>query len=210
MGRATTFLAGVIASAGVILMACADDDGKRRGLSTADFAAFQQLVTAAADIDYEPLGSPVDAVLQSDAIVVGEVVGATVGRSLADGASDRETRYIILTVAVRTVLAGALPEPAGEVVYVALRSAGIDPAREIEEAAPKTRTLLVLDDWRPSGRVEGFPEQVYVPFTDGAWFETVDGVEGLWVERGEVEQRWGESIESLDDLAGMIEAAANQ
>ena len=208
MSRAI-LLAWVIASAGVLLMACEDDGGARAGLP-ADLDAFRQLVIAAADVDYEPLSSPVDAVREADAIVVGEVVGATVGRSVADAASDRETRYIILTVAVRTVLAGALPEPAGEVVYVALRAAGIDPAKEIEEAIPRTRTLLVLDDWRPSGALEGFPERVYAPFTDGAWFETEDGVEGLWVDRAEVERRRGETIDSLDDLAGMIEAAANQ
>lgn len=207
MSRAI-FLAWTMASIVVLSVAC-QDDGPRAGLP-ADLDAFRRLVVAATDVDYEPLASPVDAIREADAIVVGEVVGATVGRSLADGASDRETRYIILTVAVRTVLAGVLPEPAGEVVYVALRAAGVDPAKEIEEAIPKTRTLLVLDGWRPGGQLEGFPAHVYAPFTDGAWFETEDGVEGLWVDRSEVERRWGETIDSLDDLAGMIEAAANQ
>ena len=208
MSRATV-LAWMISAAGVLSLACGDGDDAHAGLP-ADLNAFRQLVISAADLDYEPLANPVDAVLEADAIVVGEVVGATVGRSVAEGASDRETRYIILTVAVRTVLAGALPEPAGEVVYVALRAAGVDPAKEIEEAIPKTRTLLVLDAWRPSGALEEFPERVYAPFTDGAWFETEDGVEGLWVDRAEVERRWGETIASLDDLAGMTEAAANQ
>jgi hypothetical protein len=127
-----------------------------------------------------------------------------------DAASDRETRYLILTVAVRTVLAGALPEPAGEVVYVALRMAGVDPATEIEEAVPRARTLLVLDGWRPSGQLEGFPEQVYAPFTDGAWLETDHGVEGLWVARDEVQERWDDEFDSLDELAALLVAAANQ
>src|SRR5690606_33748897 len=103
-------------------------------------------------------------------IVLGEVTGAKLATATLDAASDRETRYVILTVAVRTVLAGVLPEPAGEVVYVSLRVAGIDPAKEIEELVPRSRTLLVLDHWRPAGRLEGFPANTFAPFTDGAWF----------------------------------------
>jgi hypothetical protein len=188
------------------LIACDDQD------NGSDLDALRALVQLAGDIDYEPLRSPVDAVQQADVIVLGEVIGASLATQASDASSSRETRYIILTVAVRTVLSGVLSEPGGTVAYVALRAAGIDPAVEIEEAVPKVRTLLVLDDRTAelTGNLEGFPEQFYEPFTDGAWFETGDTFEGLWVERGELEQRWEESIESLDDLAQLIELAASQ
>ncbi len=206
---ATYPVAGLaILALGALLVACEDDDGGSPG--GADLDRFRAFVSAAGEIDYEPLHDPVAAIKGADAIVLGEVVGATLAREVVDAASDRETRYVILTVAVRTVLAGVLPEPAGEVVYVALRVAGVDPAKEIEDAVPRVATLLVLDDWRPSGQLAGFPEQVYAPLTDGAWFEVGDRVEGLWVARDEVEERWGEEFESIDELAALVEAAAAQ
>ena len=200
---------------GVVMLGClgANLAACNDGSEDADLAALRALVAAAGDIDYEPLRSPADAVQQADVIVLGEVVGATLASHVTDAASNRETRYIILTVAIRTVLSGVLSEPGGTVAYVALRAAGIDPAVEIEEAVPKVRTLLVLDDrsdWEPRGNLEGFPELFYEPFTDGAWFETGDTFEGLWVERDDLQGRWGETIESLDDLAQLIDVAARQ
>jgi hypothetical protein len=196
-----------LALLGANLAACGGDSDEP-GL-----AAFRALVAATGDIDYEPLRSPAEAVQASDVIVLGEVTGARLATHVADAAADRETRYVILTVAVRTLLAGVLPEPAGSLVYVALRVAGIDPAREIGDVVPKVATLLVLDDrsdWAPGGELKDFPERFYEPFTDGAWFETGDSFEGLWVERSELEERWGQSIETLDDLAEMIRVAADQ
>jgi hypothetical protein len=196
---------GVTACA-VLLAGCNEDEGG--AASARDFDRFRDLVSAAGDIDYEPLAGPVEAVGLSDAIVVGEVVEATIGTELLDATSEREVRYIILKVAITSVLAGTVP--GGEFVYVALAASGVDPAREIEEALPENRTLLVLDDWRPSGTLEAFPEQVYTPFTDGAWFETEGRLEGLWVARDDVEERWGEEFDAIDELAALIEAAANQ
>jgi hypothetical protein len=178
-----------------------------------DLAALRALVAVAGDIDYEPLRSPAEAVQASDLVVLGEVVGARLATQATDAAADRETRYVILTVAVRTVLAGVLPEPAGTVVYVALRAAGIDPAREIEEVVPKVRALLVLDDRSDTaspGDSGDLPERFYEPFTDGAWFEVDDSFEGLWADRSELEERWGQAINSLDDLAELIRVAADQ
>jgi hypothetical protein len=189
---------------GMLGVACEDDADS----ASSDFARFRDLVAAAGEIDYEPLAGPVEAVGLSDAIVLGEVVEATVGTELLGANSDREVRYIILKVAITTVLAGTVP--GGEFVYVALAAGGVDPARDLEEALPETRTLLVLDDWRPGGTLQGFPEQVYAPFTDGAWFEVGDEVEGLWVSRDEVEERWGEEFGSIDELAALIEAAGQQ
>ncbi len=194
-----------LASFAALLGSC-DEDGGSAGAE--EFARFRELVAAAGDIDYQPLAGPVEAVGLSDAIVLGEVVDATLGTELLGANSDREVRYIILKVAITAVLAGTVP--GGEFVYVALAAGGVDPARDLEEALPETRTLLVLDDWRPSGQLEGFPEQVYAPFTDGAWFEVGDKVEGLWVDRDEVEDRWDEEFDSIDELAALIEAAAGQ
>jgi hypothetical protein len=200
----TALLAPLLLLLGMLGVACEDDADS----ASSDFARFRDLVAAAGDVDYGPLRGPVEAVGLSDAIVLGEVVDATIGTQLLDVNSEREARYIILKVAITTVLAGTVP--GGEFVYVALRTGGVDPARELEEALPETRTLLVLEDWRPEGQLEGFPEQVYAPFTDGAWFEVGDEVEGLWVSRDEVEDRWGESFDSIDDLAALVEAAAAQ
>lgn len=200
---ATAPLAALLVLLGMLAVACEDDAD-----STSDFARFRELVAAAGDVDYEPLAGPLEAVGFSDAIVLGEVVDATIGTELLGANSEREVRYIILKVAITAVLAGTVP--GGEFVYVALAAGGVDPARDLEEALPETRTLLVLDDWRPSGQLEGFPEQVYAPFTDGAWFEVGDEVEGLWVDRGEVEERWGEGFGSIDELAALLEAAAAQ
>jgi hypothetical protein len=197
-------LSALFVVVGMLGVACEDDADSASG----NFARFRDLVRAAGDVDYEPLAGPVEAVGLSDAIVLGEVVDATIGTELLDVNSEREARYIILKVAITTVLAGTVP--GGEFVYVALAAGGVDPARELEEALPETRTLLVLDDWRPSGALEGFPEQVYASFTDGAWFEVGDEVEGLWVDRSEVEERWGERFGSIDELAALIEAAAAQ
>lgn len=205
LALSTTILAVLVAS----ITACGRDSGG----PAAEIAALRELVGAAGDVDYEPLRSPAEAVQASDVIVLGEVVGATLASHVVDAAADREMRYIILTVAVRTVLAGVLPEPAGSVVYVALRAAGIDPAVEIEEAVPKLRTLLILDDrsgWQPPGELKGFPGTFYEPFTDGAWFEAGDSFEGLWVDRTEIEERWGESLDSLDDLAELLRVTAAQ
>jgi hypothetical protein len=198
-----------LAPLALLLAACdlTDDDDPS---PTGDFDAFRNLVLRAGDIDYEPLKSPAEAVQSADVIVLGEITGAKLATATLDAASNRETRYVILTVAVRTVLAGALPEPAGEVVYVSLRVGGIDPAKEIEELVPRTRALLVLDDWQPSGKLDGFPTHTFAPYPDGAWFETGDTFEGLWVTREEVEQRWGETFGSLDDLASLLETTANQ
>lgn len=207
MPRSLTLLS--LAPLALLLAACdltRDDDTSPAG----DFEAFRDLVLRAGDIDYDPLTSPAGAIQSSDLIVLGEVTGAKLATATVDAASDRETRYVILTVAVRTVLAGVLPEPAGEVVYVSLRVAGIDPAKEIEELVPRSRTLLVLDDWQPTGHLDGFPAHTFAPFTDGAWFETGHTLEGLWVTREEVEARWGETFDSLDDLASLLETAANQ
>lgn len=206
------FLALAIATFGLLSGGCGLDDSDSTPAG-GDLADFRRLLAAAGDVDYEPLRSPVEAVQASDAILLGEVVGAALASEVIDAAADRETRYVILTVAIRTVLAGVLPEPAGEVVYVALRVAGVDPAIEIEEAVPRVRTLLVLDDrsdWQPLGELKGFPEQVYAPFPDGIWFEAGDTVEGIWVAREEVEERWGEEFGSIDELAALIEAAAEQ
>jgi hypothetical protein len=198
-------LAGLLVLLGLLAVGCEDDADSAGG---GEFARFRELVTAARDADYEPLAGPVQAVGLSDAIVLGEVVDATIGTELLGANSEREVRYIILKVAITTFLAGTVP--GGEYVYVALAAGGVDPARELEEALPETRTLLVLDDWRPAGTLEGFPEQTYAPFTDGAWFEVGDEVEGLWVDRGEVEDRWGEQFDSIDELAALVEAAAAQ
>jgi len=207
MARSLTLLS--LAPLALLLAAC-DLTGDDDTTPTGNLATLRQLVTAAGNVDYDPLASPAGAIQSSDLVVLGEVTGAKLATATLDAASGRETRYVILTVAVRTVLAGVLPEPAGEVVYVSLRVAGIDPAKEIEELVPRTRTLLVLDDWQPAGRLDGFPAHTLAPFTDGAWFETGDTLEGLWVTREEVEARWGETFESLDDLASLLETAANQ
>ena len=199
-------LAVSIVVCGVLLSACDEDEGG--AAAAGDLDRFRELVGAAGDIDYEPLKGPVEAVGLSDAIVLGEVVDATIGTELRGADGDREIRYIILKVAITSVLAGTVP--GGEFVYVALAAGGVDPARELEEALPETRTLLVLDDWRPDGQLQGFPEQTYAPFTDGAWFEVDDAVEGLWVDRDEVEDRWGEEFDSIDELAALLEAAADQ
>lgn len=193
-----------VAAFGVLLSSCDDDDARAAG----DLDRFRELVGGAGDIDYSPLKGPVEAVGLSDAIVLGEVVEATIGTELRGANTDREIRYIILKVAIISVLAGTVP--GGEFVYVALAAGGVDPARELEEALPETRTLLVLEEWRPPGQLQGFPERTYAPFTDGAWFEAGDAVEGLWVDREEVEDRWGEEFDSIDELAALIEAAASQ
>ena len=199
----------VVAVLGTTLTACQrGDEGP-----AADLAAFRAVIAAAGEIDYTPLRSPGEAVQASDVIVLGEVVGATLANHVVDSTADRETRYVILTVAVKTVLAGILPEPAGSIVYVALRAAGIDPATEIEEAVPRIRTLLILaerSDSQVDGEFEGLPEKFYAPFTDGAWFETGDSFDGLWVGRTEIEERWGETLESLDDLAEVLAMTAAQ
>jgi hypothetical protein len=171
---------------------------------------FASLLTSAVDVDYTPLVSPAAAVGTADLIVVGRIVSVSEGLHISTkGEQGAAALWLAtITVAVDEVIVGTGID-AAEITIQTF----IDPATDVEalsRAAPAGPVLLILDDladWRPfTDAVVEYPmgltadSRMFMPYTDGMWFDTSEGLRGVAVSETEIAQRWP----GADTFAGIV------
>lgn len=161
---------------------------------------FASLLTSAVDVDYTPLVSLAAAVETADLIVVGRIVKVSEGlRISTKGEQGAVALWMAtITVSVDEVIAGTGVGEA-EITIQTFTDPGMD-VETLGRAVPAGPVLLILDDltdWRPfTDAVFEYPtgltadSRMFMPFTDGMWFDTTDGLRGVAVSATEIAQRW--------------------
>jgi hypothetical protein len=196
-----------LVSVGVIVAACSTTSlpgetspAKPELPGAAAVERFAGLLTAAVDVDYTPLASPADAVETADLIVVGRIVKVSEGLRIATKGEQGAVALWLatMTVSVDEIIAGT-GDGRAEITIQTFTDPGMD-VETLARAVPDGPVLLVLDDltdWRPfTDAVFEYPTgltadtRMFMPFSDGMWFDTSDGLRGVAVSATEIAQRW--------------------
>ena len=192
-----------LVSVGVAVAACSTTSlGPARpelpGAAAVD--RFASLLTSAVDVDYSPLVSPAAAVETADLIVVGRIVKVSEGlRISTKGEQGAVALWLAtMTVSVDEIIAGTGVGQA-EITIQTFTDPGMD-IETLGRAVPDGPVLLILDDltdWRPfTDAVFEYPTgltadtRMFMPFNDGMWFDTSEGLRGVAVSATEIAERW--------------------
>jgi hypothetical protein len=191
--------------------------------SSADSGSVQGLVATAGrnlHVDYDPLGSPADAVRKADLIATGTLVGVVDGITIeyADPAMTERGAgtYATFVVQVDKVLAGRSTEKR---IYLAVRKNTEAGIRDLAQLNPEAKVVLVLDDitnWtpHPTAKVErpaAVPAgaHLYAPYNDGIWLQGPKDthMRGITTDLSELDSPWG-SPRTVSQFADRISTAA--
>ncbi len=170
------------------------------------------VISAGIDYDYEPLATPAEAIEVADLIVDGEVINVADGMKVSP--PDFEPwLHTALQVRVDHVIDGD-ELLAGEAIIVQIARSPLLAFEQVAAGCFLGRTLLVLEDasaWEPQPHsiFENRPDgPLYMPYSDGAWFQQSEDapILGAFVSIDELRPAWDRPA-SIEEMVALLEAA---
>ena len=165
---------------------------------------FAQILQTGVRYDYDPFDSPEAQRDAADLVVLGTITKVVPGRTLGDGRSRTQAN---LVVDVLEVVRGAA---VADMVYVEIDLPTGVSAAELDDAAPRGRLLLFLDDRTDIDGIDGeegrpIDASIYAPFVQGMIIET----DGTWVSGMEDDREWGKNWHDLSSFDALVSALQN-